>query len=120
MFYKDKSKLWAIIFQNIWDKLRRATVKKLADQNATGATSVRWLPVDEVVKNILGPESAYLRGHQQTDNPPQFASNLENVPDDSNESSSAFIQDNVLSVAGMVSARINLHSVTKSYSWIWC
>lgn len=81
--------------------MRRATVKKIDVQNSTGAAGVRWLDVDDVIQNILGPESAYLRGHQQPDNPPTFARGPD-ADEESNESTqSVFVQENILSVAGI-------------------
>ena len=58
-------------------------------------------PHDDVIQNILGPESAYLRGHQQPDNPPTFARGPD-ADEESNESTqSVFVQENILSVAGI-------------------
>jgi len=72
--------------------------------SSSGAGSSKWLEVDEVVKNILGPESAYLRGHQQSDNAPTFATVPQATEEDSNQETSSFVQGNIFSVAGEISS----------------
>ena len=78
-------------------------MKKMDRLNSTGAGSVKWLEVDDVVKNILGPESAYLRGHQQPDKPPQFPNGPANDNDDESNQTipPGFMDDNIFSVAGI-------------------
>lgn len=89
-----------LIFQNVWDSLRRGTVRVKDADVDSGAGGQQWTELDRIVEGILGPDSAYLGGMKNPDNPPQFPSNDSQVNPDDETSDIGFIEDEVLSIAG--------------------
>jgi hypothetical protein len=53
-----------------WDGLKRGTMRKVDEGRKTGAAGQKLSALDDMVLNIIGRDSVYLKGLEQPDDPP--------------------------------------------------